>query len=125
MFTCVSSCVCPDRKFGVKARLSGALNVTANLIKQNLHNSKILLPCLQVLRVYSTNCKSFENLFFFFFLEKTKKLQQKSSAVNFVLDACVPVLKVVNAIALGKNGAVELIFKITAPYSTKNTSLLK
>lgn len=38
---------------------------------------------------------------------------------------CVPVLKAVNAIALGKNGAVELIFKITAPYSTKNTSLLK
>ncbi|CAG08401.1 unnamed protein product, partial [Tetraodon nigroviridis] len=76
-----------DRKFGVKARLSGALNVTANLIKQNLHNSKLLLPCLQVLRVYSTN--------------------------------------LVNAISLGKNGAVELIFKITAPYSTKNTSLLK
>ncbi|XP_029684907.1 cytosolic carboxypeptidase 1 isoform X2 [Takifugu rubripes] len=76
-----------DRKFGVKARLSGALNVTANLIKQNPHNSKLLLPCLQVLRVYSTNS--------------------------------------VNAISLGKNGAVELIFKITGPYSTKNTSLLK
>ncbi|CAK6950520.1 cytosolic carboxypeptidase 1 [Scomber scombrus] len=44
-----------DRKFGVKARLSGALNVTVNLVKQNLQNAKLLLPCLQVLRVYSTN----------------------------------------------------------------------
>uniref|UniRef100_A0AAY5K5K2 Cytosolic carboxypeptidase 1 n=1 Tax=Esox lucius TaxID=8010 RepID=A0AAY5K5K2_ESOLU len=47
-----------DRKFGVKARLNGALNVTVNLLKQNLQNPKLLLPCLQVLRVYSSNCKS-------------------------------------------------------------------
>uniref|UniRef100_A0A3P8QDX9 tubulin-glutamate carboxypeptidase n=1 Tax=Astatotilapia calliptera TaxID=8154 RepID=A0A3P8QDX9_ASTCA len=33
-----------DRKFGVKARLSGALNVTISLIKQNLQNAKLLLP---------------------------------------------------------------------------------
>uniref|UniRef100_A0A8C6T7B5 Cytosolic carboxypeptidase 1 n=1 Tax=Neogobius melanostomus TaxID=47308 RepID=A0A8C6T7B5_9GOBI len=76
-----------DRKFGVAARLSGALNVTVNLIKQNLQNPKLLLPCLQVLRVYSTNS--------------------------------------VNAISLGKNGVVELLFKVLAPYSKKNTSLLK
>ncbi|KAM7017721.1 cytosolic carboxypeptidase 1 isoform 1-T1 [Tautogolabrus adspersus] len=76
-----------DRKFGVKARLSGALNVTVNLLKQNLQNTKLLLPCLQVLRVYSTNS--------------------------------------VNAISLGKNGVVELMFKVVAPYSKKNTSLLK
>ncbi|XP_036954901.1 cytosolic carboxypeptidase 1 isoform X1 [Acanthopagrus latus] len=76
-----------DRKFGVKARLSGALNVTINLMKQNLLNNKLLLPCLQVLRVYSTN--------------------------------------LVNAVSLGKNGVVELMFKIVAPYSKKNTSLLK
>uniref|UniRef100_A0A8C9ZMQ1 Cytosolic carboxypeptidase 1 n=1 Tax=Sander lucioperca TaxID=283035 RepID=A0A8C9ZMQ1_SANLU len=76
-----------DRKFGVKARLSGALNITVNLIKQNLQNTKLLLPCLQVLRVYSTNS--------------------------------------VNAISLGKNGVVELMFKIVTPYSKKNTSLLK
>ncbi|KAF7659266.1 hypothetical protein LDENG_00001000 [Lucifuga dentata] len=44
-----------DRKFGVKARLSGALNVTVNLLKQNLQNAKLLLPCLQVLRVCFTN----------------------------------------------------------------------
>uniref|UniRef100_A0A4W6GCR9 Cytosolic carboxypeptidase 1 n=1 Tax=Lates calcarifer TaxID=8187 RepID=A0A4W6GCR9_LATCA len=75
-----------DRKFGVKARLSGALNVTVNLMKQNLQNTKLLLPCLQVLRVYSTNS--------------------------------------VNAISLGKNGVVEVMFKIVAPYSKKNTSLL-
>uniref|UniRef100_A0A3Q2NZ41 Cytosolic carboxypeptidase 1 n=1 Tax=Fundulus heteroclitus TaxID=8078 RepID=A0A3Q2NZ41_FUNHE len=76
-----------DRKFGVKARLSGALNVTVNVMKQNLHNTKLLLPCLQVLRVYSTNS--------------------------------------VNAISLGKNGVVELMFKIVGPYSKKNTSLFK
>uniref|UniRef100_A0A3Q0R930 Cytosolic carboxypeptidase 1 n=1 Tax=Amphilophus citrinellus TaxID=61819 RepID=A0A3Q0R930_AMPCI len=75
-----------DRKFGVKARLSGALNVTVNLIKQNLQNVKLLLPCLQVLRVYAAN--------------------------------------LVNAISLGKNGVVELMFKIIAPYSKKNTSLV-
>uniref|UniRef100_A0A4W4DW05 Cytosolic carboxypeptidase 1 n=1 Tax=Electrophorus electricus TaxID=8005 RepID=A0A4W4DW05_ELEEL len=44
-----------DRKFGVKARLSGALNVTVNLLKQNLQNHRLLLPCLQVLRLYSSN----------------------------------------------------------------------
>ncbi|XP_070689722.1 cytosolic carboxypeptidase 1 isoform X2 [Pempheris klunzingeri] len=76
-----------DRKFGVKARLSGALNVTVNLIKQNLQNTKLLLPCLQVLRVYSTNS--------------------------------------VNAISLGKNGVVEVMLKIAAPYSKKNANLLK
>uniref|UniRef100_A0AAQ4RGT4 Cytosolic carboxypeptidase 1 n=1 Tax=Gasterosteus aculeatus aculeatus TaxID=481459 RepID=A0AAQ4RGT4_GASAC len=76
-----------DRKFGVKARLSGALNATVNVTKQNLQNTKLLLPCLQVLRVYSTNS--------------------------------------VNAISLGKNGVVELMFKIVAPYSKKNTTLLK
>lgn len=46
-----------DRKFGIKARLNGALNVTLNLLKQNLHNCKLLLPCLQVLRVYASNCE--------------------------------------------------------------------
>lgn len=76
-----------DRKFGVKARLSGAMNVTVNLVKHNLHNPKLLLPCLQVLRVYSTYS--------------------------------------VNAISMGKNGVVELMFKILSPYSKKNTSLLK
>ncbi|KAG7255177.1 hypothetical protein CRUP_000125 [Coryphaenoides rupestris] len=76
-----------DRKFGVKARLTGALNVTVNILKQNLLNSKLVLPCLQVLRVYSSNS--------------------------------------VNAISLGKSGAVELMFKIVGPYSKKNTTVLK
>ncbi|XP_038625762.1 cytosolic carboxypeptidase 1 isoform X2 [Tachyglossus aculeatus] len=44
-----------DRKFGVKARINGALNVTLNLVKQNLSNQRLLLPCLELLRVYSTN----------------------------------------------------------------------
>ncbi|XP_061482683.1 cytosolic carboxypeptidase 1 isoform X2 [Rhineura floridana] len=76
-----------DRKFGVKARVNGALNITLNIVKQNLQNQRLILPCLQVLRVYSTNS--------------------------------------VNAVSLGKNGAVELIFKIIGPFSKKNTGLMK
>uniref|UniRef100_A0A3Q2Y745 Cytosolic carboxypeptidase 1 n=1 Tax=Hippocampus comes TaxID=109280 RepID=A0A3Q2Y745_HIPCM len=76
-----------DRKLGVKARLTGALHVTINLIKKNLQNVKLVLPCLQVLRVYSAN--------------------------------------LVNAIALGKSGAIDMMFKIVAPYSKKNASLIK
>ncbi|KAJ8413913.1 hypothetical protein AAFF_G00065110 [Aldrovandia affinis] len=76
-----------DKKFGIKARVHGALNITVNLLRQNLQNHKLLLPCLQVLRVYSANS--------------------------------------VNAVSLGKNGVVDLMFKIIGPYSKKSTSLLK
>ncbi|KAM6034319.1 cytosolic carboxypeptidase 1 isoform 3-T3 [Chlamydotis macqueenii] len=76
-----------DKKIGMKARINGALNISLNLVKQNLQNHRLILPCLQVLRVYSTNS--------------------------------------VNAVSLGKNGVVELMFKIIGPFSKKNTSLLK
>ncbi|KFV14688.1 Cytosolic carboxypeptidase 1, partial [Pterocles gutturalis] len=76
-----------DKKFGMKARINGALNISLNLVKQNLQNHRLLLACLQVLRVYSTNS--------------------------------------VNAVSLGKNGVVELMFKIIGPFSKKNTSLMK
>ncbi|NWU96513.1 CBPC1 carboxypeptidase, partial [Upupa epops] len=76
-----------DKKIGMKARINGALNVSLHLVKQNLQNQRLLLPCLQVLRVYSTNS--------------------------------------VNAVSLGKNGVVELLFKIIGPFSKKNTSLMK
>ncbi|XP_075455093.1 cytosolic carboxypeptidase 1 isoform X1 [Ascaphus truei] len=76
-----------DKKFGIKARVSGALTISLNLVKQNLQNPKLLLPCLQVLRVYCMNS--------------------------------------VNAVYLGKNGAVELLFKTIKPYSKKNTGLMK
>nr|XP_033783692.1 cytosolic carboxypeptidase 1 isoform X2 [Geotrypetes seraphini] len=76
-----------DKKFGVKTRVSGVINITLNLVKQNLQNQKLILPCLQVLRVYSTNS--------------------------------------VNAVSLGRTGAVELMFKIIGPYSKKNTALIK
>ncbi|KAK2899016.1 hypothetical protein Q8A67_010434 [Cirrhinus molitorella] len=76
-----------DKKFGVKARLNGALNVTLNLVKHNLQNYKLLLPCLQVLRVYSSN--------------------------------------LVNAVSLGKSGALESMFEIIGPFSKKSTTLLK
>lgn len=46
-----------DKKFGVKARVNGALNVTLNLVKQHFQNYRLVLPCLQLLRVYSTNCE--------------------------------------------------------------------
>uniref|UniRef100_A0A8C2MVX2 Cytosolic carboxypeptidase 1 n=1 Tax=Cricetulus griseus TaxID=10029 RepID=A0A8C2MVX2_CRIGR len=76
-----------DKKFGVKARVNGALNVTLNLIKQNFQNYRLVLPCLQLLRVYSTNS--------------------------------------VNAVFLGKNGVVELMFKIIGPFSKKNSGLMR
>uniref|UniRef100_A0A8C8ECS6 Cytosolic carboxypeptidase 1 n=1 Tax=Otus sunia TaxID=257818 RepID=A0A8C8ECS6_9STRI len=76
-----------DKKIGMKARINGALNISLNLVKQNLQNHRLILPCLQVLRVYSTNS--------------------------------------VNAVSLGKNGVVELMFKIIGPFSKKNTSLIK
>lgn len=46
-----------DKKFGVKARVNGALNITLNLVKQHFQNYRLVLPCLQLLRVYSTNCE--------------------------------------------------------------------
>ncbi|XP_067839264.1 cytosolic carboxypeptidase 1 isoform X4 [Heptranchias perlo] len=76
-----------DKKFGVKARINGALGITLSLVKQNLQNFKLILPCLQLLRVYSSNA--------------------------------------VNAVSLGKNGVVELMFKIIGPFNRKNTSLIK
>ncbi|KFO76721.1 Cytosolic carboxypeptidase 1, partial [Cuculus canorus] len=76
-----------DKKIGMKARINGVLNISLNLVKQNLQNHKLILPCLQVLRVYSTNS--------------------------------------VNAVSLGKNGVVELLFKIIGPFTKRNTSLMK
>ncbi|XP_010603818.1 cytosolic carboxypeptidase 1 isoform X1 [Fukomys damarensis] len=76
-----------DKKFGVKARINGALNITLNLVKQNLQNHRLVLPCLQLLRVYSANS--------------------------------------VNSVTLGKNGVVELMFKIVGPFSKKNSGLMK
>ncbi|XP_007456176.1 PREDICTED: cytosolic carboxypeptidase 1 isoform X2 [Lipotes vexillifer] len=76
-----------DKKFGAKARINGALNITLNLVKQNLQNHRLVLPCLQLLRVYSANS--------------------------------------VNSVSLGKNGVVELMFKIIGPFSKKNSSLMK
>ncbi|XP_062936566.1 cytosolic carboxypeptidase 1 isoform X3 [Cynocephalus volans] len=76
-----------DKKFGVKARINGALNITLNLVKQNLQNHRLVLPCLQLLRVYSANS--------------------------------------VNSVSLGKNGVVELMFKIIGPFSKKNSGIMK
>ncbi|XP_030917700.1 cytosolic carboxypeptidase 1 [Geospiza fortis] len=47
-----------DKKIGVKARINGVLNISLNLVKHNLQNYRLVLPCLQVLRVYSTNLKN-------------------------------------------------------------------
>ncbi|XP_038077720.1 cytosolic carboxypeptidase 1-like [Patiria miniata] len=44
-----------DRKFGVKARLSGALAITFGLVRTNTANFEILQPTLQVLKIYATN----------------------------------------------------------------------
>ncbi|XP_069481957.1 cytosolic carboxypeptidase 1 isoform X2 [Ambystoma mexicanum] len=76
-----------DKKFAIKSRINGVLNITLNLVKQNLQNHRLLHPCLQVLRAYSTSS--------------------------------------VNAVSLGKNGVIELMFKIIGPFSKKNSSLMK
>lgn len=76
-----------DKKFPSKSRINGVLNITLNLVKQNLQNHRLLHPCLQVLRAYSTSS--------------------------------------VNAVSLGKNGIIELLFKIIGPFSKKNSSLMK
>lgn len=44
-----------DRKLCVKARLTGALQVTMNMVKNNTTFFKILQPALQVLKLYSAN----------------------------------------------------------------------
>ena len=46
-----------DRKFCIKARLSGALLVTMATIKNNSTNFRVLHPALQVLKIYTTNSK--------------------------------------------------------------------
>jgi len=47
-----------DRKLCIKGRLTGALQVTMNMVKNNTAFFKILQPALQVLKLYSANCKS-------------------------------------------------------------------
>lgn len=44
-----------DRKLCVKARLTGALQVTMNLVKNNTAFFKVLQPALQILKLYSAN----------------------------------------------------------------------
>lgn len=44
-----------DRKLCVKARLTGALQVTMNMVKNNTTFFKVLQPALQVLKLYSAN----------------------------------------------------------------------
>eukprot|EP00057_Strongylocentrotus_purpuratus_P005530 XP_003731176.1 PREDICTED: cytosolic carboxypeptidase 1 [Strongylocentrotus purpuratus] len=44
-----------DRKFGVKARLSGALPITLAIVRVNTGNLDLVQPMVQVLKIYSTN----------------------------------------------------------------------
>ncbi|XP_041464945.1 cytosolic carboxypeptidase 1-like [Lytechinus variegatus] len=44
-----------DRKFGVKARLSGALPITLGIVRVNTGNLDLVQPMVQVLKIYSTN----------------------------------------------------------------------
>ncbi|XP_061409692.1 cytosolic carboxypeptidase 1 isoform X4 [Lethenteron reissneri] len=76
-----------DAKFATKARLCGALPVTLTLVKQNLHNQRLLLPCMHTIKAYSAS--------------------------------------IVNAVSLGRNGAVELLFKIVGPFSKRQSTFIK
>ncbi|XP_072038260.1 cytosolic carboxypeptidase 1-like [Amphiura filiformis] len=51
-----------DRKFGVKARLSGAIAITVGMLKVDDSNIKVSLPVLQVLRVYAINSVNASNM---------------------------------------------------------------
>ncbi|PIK61389.1 putative cytosolic carboxypeptidase 1 [Apostichopus japonicus] len=51
-----------DRKFGVKARLSGVLPITLSLIRTNSGNFEYLLPLLQVMKIYCSNSVNSSNL---------------------------------------------------------------
>ncbi|XP_071965777.1 cytosolic carboxypeptidase 1-like isoform X2 [Antedon mediterranea] len=51
-----------DRKFGVKARLSGALSITLGIVRTHTSSFSILLPCLLVLKVYTTNAVNCSHL---------------------------------------------------------------
>ncbi|XP_072166605.1 cytosolic carboxypeptidase 1-like [Diadema setosum] len=44
-----------DRKFGVKARLSGALPITMAIVRVNTGNLDLIQPMVQVLKIYCTN----------------------------------------------------------------------
>ena len=46
-----------DRKLAVKARLSQALQVTLNLIRNHSSSLKLLQPVVHVLKLYAANGK--------------------------------------------------------------------
>ncbi|NWX32104.1 CBPC1 carboxypeptidase, partial [Notiomystis cincta] len=57
-----------------------------------------------------------------FLLQNTKDPQTILNILNILIEI---VSVAVNAVSLGKNGVVELMFKIIGPFSKKNTSLMK
>ena len=44
-----------DKRFAVQARMTGALQVSLNVAKQNPQNFKVLHPVLQVLKIYANS----------------------------------------------------------------------
>lgn len=88
----------------MKARINGALNITLNLVKQNLQNHHLVLPCLQLLHVYSPNCEYFRAAFSYLNVVKLHKIK---------------VLKYLRSINLQNLWTVkDLIWLIVAPNST-------
>ena len=51
-----------DKRFAVQARITGALQVSLNVAKQNPQNFKVLHPVLQVLKIYA-NSGTYTNSF--------------------------------------------------------------
>uniref|UniRef100_A0A3Q2CIK7 Cytosolic carboxypeptidase 1 n=1 Tax=Cyprinodon variegatus TaxID=28743 RepID=A0A3Q2CIK7_CYPVA len=116
-----------DRKFGVKARLSGALNITVNVIKHNLQNTKLLLPCLQVLRVYSTNSVNAISLGKCGVMELIFKIvgpysKKNTSLFKIALDALGALLKSkTNARRLVDSGHVSVLLTLYLDWHRNDT----
>ena len=68
----------PDKRFAVQARMTGALQVSLNVAKQNPQNFKVLQPVLQVLKIYA-NSRTYANSFEF---RKTKLVVSRALECN-------------------------------------------
>ncbi len=56
--TVLISLICViDRKFALKSRLTGSLQITMDVIKQNVNNFKVLHPALLVIKLCTGSSK--------------------------------------------------------------------
>ncbi|EDO34305.1 predicted protein [Nematostella vectensis] len=117
-----------DRKFCVKARISGALQVTMNMIRNNTTNFRILQTTLPVLKQYSANGNP---LISFILIEQyfanglaLSGIERRTNVFR-VYNLQVLIYQTVNCTILGKAGAVGVLFKIVSACGHKRVTCLK